>query len=155
MIKAIIIILVVLIYWTIVYYRFHYKPYTPISLIAGGFILGVIGLYGLFNGNVTFFDISLIYYIIIGFYVISHILIYLGAMKHGLIPGVDITLNWIKQRFGMWAVYLGCLIIYPLIFFVIAGTYLLLGKEQVYFWGLIIIAWTISNIKLLVRYVLR
>ena len=152
-IKPIIIVLVVTIYWALVYYKYHYTSPGPLTLVLGGFVVGCVGLYGLLSGKATFEDIKILYYALVIFYIICHILLLFGFKKYGIKSKVDITAEWIKRNLGTAYVFIGMVSLYFLIIFVLLGTFTLLGKDHIYLWILILGAWTVSNTKLTMRFV--
>ncbi len=155
MIKEIIIVLVVILYWAFVYYPYHKRDYTPISIIVGGGILVFVGIYGFVSGIVSIYNILSIAITLLVLMGISFILLLIAIRKHGLKTDIDITLTWIKRKLGKSWVNVALIIAYPSLFFVIAGTYVLLGKEYYVLWIMIFAAYIISNVKLFVRYILN
>jgi hypothetical protein len=146
-IKALIIIAAFLIYWVLIYYRFHYHDFTPISLIIGVATLAIFGGFEFFKGHVAFADVNVVYFIGAAFLTASYILVGIGAKKHGLRKEIDITLTFLHKR-GKWFPRVFAPLGYLAFFFMMAGTYRLLGPEHIFAWGMIFIAWAVSGIRL-------
>jgi hypothetical protein len=150
------IVFAVALYWMLVYYRFHNTDYTPISFFAGGAILFLIGLHVLLvSKSVKFREIKWTYITLVIVYSISLTLILIAMWKHGLIKEIDVVSEWVARTFGIYFLYFGMAVIYPIFALMVAGTYKLLKKEHVFFWGMIILAWFVSMTKLLIHYVLK
>jgi len=155
LIKSLIIILVVILYWKFIYYKYHTKPITPILFAIFGLILASVGFYYWFFKKIVLFkEIQPVGYILLLFITLSFIFILIGIKKHGLNPRLDITLSWVDKNFGRIFVYLTMIGTYPVLIFTMFTTFVLLGKEYIVFWIMIFIAWTISGIKVL-RYLIK
>lgn len=155
-VKPLLMFVVVVLYWIFVYYPYHYSAYTPISFVVAGTVLFFLGIYGIFiKKDVKFKDLKYLYYVILGFAVVSEIFILLAVHKHGLLSGIDITWAWIAERLGSAVAVLAAVLSFPVYYVMLAGTYKLLGKEHVYIWGLVCLAWTVSNIRLLIKFVIN
>lgn len=152
MIKALIIILAFVLYGVFVYYRFHYSDYTPISIIIVGTLLVALGMYEFFLGYITALDIKSIYLVGVFFLVVSYSFVALATKKYGLEKKVDITLTFLNKIGGKWLVYFCLVLAFPAFFFIMMGTHTLLGPEHVYAWGMIFLAWAVSNVRLF-RYI--
>jgi hypothetical protein len=150
LVKIILIIAVVGLYWKFVYYKYHGKDFTPISLCVGGGILFIYGFYLFFIKKSVFFqDVAILYFIMLIFAAMSYTLTVIGISKRGLSKNIDITLTWIKKFFPhippyFWYVFVDV----PAFFFVLVATYGILGQEHIFFWGLILSAWVVSGIRL-------
>ncbi len=154
--KIIAIVLAIVIYWKFVYYPYHYSSYTPISFVVAGAVLFFAGIYGLFiKKDVKFKDLKYLYYVILFFAVVSEVFILLAVLKHGLLPGIDITWAWIAVNLGNIPLILIILLSFPVYLIMLAGTYKLIGKEHVFIWGMICLAWIVSNYRLFVTYVIK
>lgn len=149
-IKVAIIVLAFLLYWFFVYYRFHYHDFTPISLIVSGAALAIFGGFEFFKGNVAFSDINLVYFIGIFFLTVSYVLVGMGTKKHGLRKEIDIMMTFLHKG-AKWLPPFFAVLGYPAFFFIMAGTYKLLGPEHIFAWGMIFLAWTVSGIRLFIR----
>jgi len=148
--KITLIIAGVILYWKFVYYKYHRKNFTPISLCIGGGILFLYGLY-LFSikKSVIFQDVATLYFILVAFIAISFVLTIIGISKHGLNKNIDITLTWAKKMFPFIPYYFYYVFIdLPVFFFMLVATYGTLGQEHVFFWSLVLLAWVASGIKL-------
>ncbi len=155
-IKGTVVIIIILLYWRFIYYKYHEKNFTPLSFVLYGGFAGIIGFYSLFIlKTVKFSDYNWLFYILAGFAAISFSLVLIGWKKHSLISGVDITLHWIDKVLGRPFVYIAMLVTFPVFFFALAGSYTLLGKEHIFLWGMVILAWIKSNIRLFRHYILR
>lgn len=149
--KALVIISLVFIFWIFFYYRFHRTIYVPISLILGSGVLMFIGIYAFFiEKNVKFRNVKTTYIIMVILLLTAQILIFWGVFTQGLNQNVDITLTLMNKLLGMPVVYGFLAFCYIGIFFIIVGTRKIMGREYIYFWTLIILAYTISNIRLLI-----
>lgn len=154
-IKILIIILVFILYWIFIYYRFHYSDFTPISLIVIGIFLAIFGGFKFFkDGNVNFIDIKIIYFIGVLFLAISYILILCSVKKHGLKKKVDITMTFLNKIGGKKLAVFMAILGFPSFFFMMAATYILIGPEHIYAWGMIFLAWSVSGIRLF-KYTLK
>src|SRR3989344_3997005 len=148
--KPVLIVLTVLIYWIFVYYPYHYSNYTAISFIVGGGILFFIGIYSLFfEKSFGFKEIKALYLTVLAFSIVSEILILIAFIKHGFVEEIDITWFWVYQNLGFPIAIFAILMSFISYLFILAGTYRILGKEHVYLWGMILIAWFVSNVRLL------
>jgi len=155
LIKSLIIILVVLLYWKFVYYKYHKKPITPLLFAVLGSILAIIGFYFWFmDKGVRFKEIIPLFYVLLLFITLSFIFALIGIKKYDLNPKIDITLSWVDKTFGRIFVYLTMIGTYPVLIFNMIATFILLGKEYVVFWMMIFVAWTISGTKVL-RYLIK
>jgi hypothetical protein len=150
-IKSAIIIVAFILYWTFIYYRFHEHDFTPISIMAAGAFLIFLGGYGFFTGNVAASDVKIIYMAGLFFLASSYVLVGLGTKKYGLKKEIDITLTFLNRLGGKWCVVVLSSLAFPLFFFMMAGSYRLLGPEHICGWGMIFLAWTASGIKLAKR----
>lgn len=154
--KPLLIVAVVVLYWLFVYYPNHYSSYTPISFVVGGALLFFIGIYGFFiKKDVKFKDLKYMYYVVLFFAVVSELFILIAVQKHGLVPGIDITWAWIAANLGVFAVVVAVILSFPVYLVFLAGTYKLIGKEHVYLWGMVCLAWIVSNTKLFIRFILK
>jgi len=155
LLKSLIIVAVVLIYWKFVYYPYHKKDYTPISFFFIGGGLFFYGLYLFFNERVIFSEISLVYYIMLGFLITSFTLLLISIKKSKLKTDIDITLTWAKKTFPFMPYWSWMIIAFPALFFILIATYGLLGQEHIAFWGMVFIAWIFSNLKLYKKHIRR
>ena len=148
--KSLAIILVVILYWKFVYYKYHKRDITPILFFVLGGALAIYGFYSwFFEKSVAFNDIAVLAYVFLAFAAISLSIVIIALRKHGFVKDVDITLTWIKKHFGKTIAYLCmpfALVIYVFIMF---ATYRILGKEYIIFWIMILGAWIKSGIVLL------
>ena len=149
LIKSIIILLVVLLYWKFIYYKYHEEDYTPFSFFSFGAILFFIGLYEFIRSNVIYSNITLIYGACLIFLVISFSLVIYGIKKRGLNKKVDITLTWTKKVFPFVPFWFWMIIAFPALFFIMLATYYLLGPEHIIFWAMVFLAWIASNVRLI------
>jgi len=155
-IKSLAIILAVTLYWKFVYYKYHKKDITPISIFIGGIISIIIGFYGFFiDKSISFGDIIPVCAVSLVFLAFSFILIFIASRKYGLQKDIDITLTWIDKYLGRFWVYAAVVIAFPVFPFIIAGTYWLLGKEYIILWVLIGFAWFIDGPRILFRHILK
>lgn len=153
-IKPLVIVLAVMLYWVLIYYPFHYSKWTPISAVAGGTILLVLGAYSMFiKKEVKFRDVMPVYIVFLILMFISDIFLLIAATNNGLIPEVDITLSWIKGNFGLFTAIIADLLGYPVFIVLMAGTYKLLDKEHLYLWIMVFLAWSVSTIRLFINFV--
>ena len=154
--KAGLIVFAVALYWIFVYYRFHDLDYTPISFFIGGGILSLTGLHALFiSKSVKFKEIKWAYIVLVIAQTICTALILAAMWKHGLTKDIDVVSEWTARTFGIYFLYFGMIAIYPIYALMLAGTYKLLKKEHIFFWGMILLAWTVGGTKLLIHYVIR
>jgi len=153
-VKPAIIVLAVLLYWVLIYYPFHYSAFTPVSAIAAGTILLVLGIYSLFiKGDVKFKHIKPVYFIFLALMIISDIGLLIASLKHGLTPEVDITISFIYRNFGLFTAIIANMLGYLAAIVAMAATYKLLDREHFYLWIMIFLAWTVSTVKLFVGFV--
>lgn len=150
-IRALVIIAAFLIYWALIYYRFHNHDYTPLSLVSAGAFLFFVGMHEFFIGKVTFFDIRWVYLVGVLFLVAAFSIVGIGAKKHGLKKQVDITLTFFNKVGGKGLMYFCLVIAFPAFFFIMAGSYYFLGQEHVFAWGMIFLAWIASSARLIKR----
>lgn len=156
MLKEVIIILGVLIYWKFIYYKYHSSKNAALVLLIPSIIALGIGLYSyFFEKNIFFSDIKIIYWILIILYTISLFLVFLAIRKHGIKPDIDRLSEWTYRIFGEEILFLGAISNYVLYFFILIGTYTILGREHIYLWIMIIGAWIVSQGKLFLRYVIK
>jgi len=156
MLKGIIIILIVLIYWKFIYYNHRTKDNAQFYVLIPAGIATLIGLYTyFFIERIAFSNINILFYTNVVYLSTGFILVFLASLKHGLKPKIDYTLSWFDKVFGRFFIYLSFIIAYPAFFFMITGTYKVFGEEHIYLWILILGAWTVSQTKLFLRYVRR
>jgi hypothetical protein len=147
--KSVMIVLVVLLYWKFVYYKYHKNAITPISYFAIGALLVFIGFYAFFfEGSVTFENVRIIHYIIPAFLIVSFLMVIRGINKHGLDDDVDITLTWTRKTFPFIPFWIWMIIAFPALFFIAIATYAILGPEHIVFWSMIFLAWVASDRRL-------
>jgi len=154
--KIIAILVLVVLYWIFVYYPYHYFIYTPISglVVAGACV--VYGFYCFFiEKSVRFDDVRIVSYLISAMSVIMLIFVNLAITKHGLSNNVDIMLTFFRDYLGMSFAYVGMVIAWPCLLFVGIATYRIIGKEHIYLWVMLFLAWLASNVKLLINFVLH
>lgn len=156
LVKSLIIIIVVLLYWKFVYYRYHRKLITPLSFV---FVGGAIGLYGVYcwliDKTVYYQNVKFLYFISVVFGIVSFSLVLVAMSKHKLKKDIDITLTWTDRILGRPFVYFMILIAFPAFFMIMLGTYVLLGKEHIILWIMIFLAWIASDIRLYRKEVMR
>jgi len=156
LLKSLIIIIGMLLYWKFVYYKYHEAPGGPLNFIVWMTIFGLAGAYGLLISKTLIFQNFKIVFIIFALcYFLGTILVYTATKKHGLTKGIEITYNWIYRHTGKFFVYLMLVLIYPILFFTIAGTSFILGPEHVILWTMIFLAWIRSGYKLAKNYILK
>lgn len=143
--KSAIIIVIILLYWKFVYYKYHKKAPLSFFVIGGPFV--IYGIYLFAKGLVTFSDVAAISYIVLFFLIISFSLVLVAIKRHGLKSDVDLTLTWARKTFPFLP-YWFWMIISPVLFFFVVSTYWLIGREYVIFWGMIFLAWIFSNRRL-------
>jgi len=154
--KSAMIIIVILLYWKFVYYKYHKKAITPILFFLAGGISFFIGIYTLINHRVSFEDIKYVYYALMVFALFSFASVIYAVSKHGLNNDVDITLTWCKNVFPFVPYYFWMVVaIFPSFFFITFTTYYALGNEHVVLWAMIFIAWIRSNVRLYRKEVLK
>jgi hypothetical protein len=147
--KSVSIVLIVLLYWKFIYYRYHKDSYTPISFFIVGGTLFFIGIYAFFFENsVIFENIRILHYILPVFLIVSFAMVITGMHKHKLDSDVDITLTWTKKILPFIPFWFWMIIAFPVLFFVIIATYRLIGNEHVVIWSMIFLAWIASNRRL-------
>lgn len=124
--KSLIIIIVVLLYWKFVYYKYHRKNITPITLLTGALVSSLFGLYELFiNKSANFEDIKIIYFCILFWLIFHTIFILIGIKRHGLNKDIDITLTFLYSKFGKVFVIFTMIGSFILPIFMVFGTYFL------------------------------
>lgn len=155
LIKSLIIILAVLLYWKFVYFKYHKAPWGPLNFVFFIGIFSSIGAYAFFSESVVFQDFKNVFIVYAAFYFISTLLVYTAYKKHGLTSKIEITYSWIYWNFGKSAVYFVLILIYPALFFTIAGSRLIFGPEYIIIWILIFFAWIRSDIKIVRNYIFR
>lgn len=154
MIKEATIIILVLIYWKFVYYNHRTKNNAQFYVLIPAMIITLIGLYTyFFIGGVDFNIINVLFYINAIYLTMGFVFVYLACLKHKLKPKIDYTLSWIDKTLGRFFIYVAVVISYPAFFFMLIGTFSVFGKEHVYLWIMILWAWTVSQIRLFLRYV--
>lgn len=147
--KSAIIIAVVLLYWKFIYYPYHKRDYTPISIFIIGATLFFIGIYAFFfEKSVILSDVLILYSIFFLFLAVSFTEVLIGIHKHGLRKDVDITLTWAKRVFPFVPFWGWMIIAFPALFFIPVATLKILGPEHVVFWGMVFLAWVASGLKL-------
>lgn len=132
-------------YTLFVFFPFHRKAFTPLSIIIASAIAGSLGIASFIRKEVLFQQVSLVFYILASL-IFASLFFGLFIYKKGGI-GIDITLNYISKKFGMKAVYLFALILIPASLFVVYGTYSLLGKEHIFFWTVVFIFGSVSSLR--------
>ena len=149
LVRSIIIILIILLYWKFVYYPYHKKNVNLSLFLSGTVILFFIGIYSFFFAKtVAFYDIAAIYSLIFIFMTGTVILEGISLKDHKLDGDVDLTLALFRQIMPFIPHWFWLIIAFPALFFIAAGTYTILGKEHVLFWAMIFIAWVFSDIRL-------
>lgn len=147
--KSLIIILFIILYWKFVYYPLHKKDYTPISFFVVGGILFFVGIYAFFFKKIINFEnIKILYSILFIFLVVSFSMVVVGIKKHKLSSDVDITLTWAKRTFPFLPFWFWMIIAFPALFFVMVASNYLLGREHIVPWSMIFLAWVASNLRL-------
>lgn len=153
-VKPALIVLAVILYWVLIYYPFHYSAYTPISAVAAGTILLILGIYSLFiKKDVKFRHIKPVYLIFLVLMIISDIGLLIASLKHGLTPEVDITISFVYRNFGLFTAIVTNMLGYLAAIVAMAGTYKLLDREHLYLWIMVFLAWSVSTVKLFVGFV--
>lgn len=148
--KSAVIILVVLIYWKFVYYKYHKEDFTPISVGSASVILVCIGIYALFfERSVVFAEISFLYYVLVVFLVGTCILEGIALSKHEMDKDIDITFSWLNRKLPFIPVWLWMTLAFPAFLFMIIATFKLFGKEYFVLWAMILLAWAASGVRLL------
>ncbi|VVB79641.1 Uncharacterised protein [uncultured archaeon] len=147
-VKGIIIILCVLIYWKLVYYKYHTKSITPFLFFFAGGASFFVGLWAVISNRINFQEILPIYYLVAGYMLFSFILVFVGISKKGLGKKVDITLTWAKKVFPIFPFYFWMLVAFPALFFIMLATLFFLGQEHIFFWAMVLLAWILSNYRL-------
>lgn len=156
MLKAIFIILIVLIYWKFVYYKYHNTRQGALVLFIPSVISIIIGLYSYFFEDIFILSsIFIIYFIVLLYYLLGLIFIYISSKKHGLSKRIDVLAKWTDTRFGRVLLVITSIVSIPLLFFSVVGTYYLFGVEHIYLWIMIFFAWTRSGIRLVRNYVMK
>lgn len=154
--KSFIIILVIILYWKFVYYKYHKKDITPITLLSCALVSSIIGLYELLiDKQIKFQQISIIYFAILFWLVFHTIFILIGIKRHGLNKDIDITLTFIYNKFGKIFVIFTMIGSFILPFFMVFGTYFLLGREHIILLAMIFLAWIASGLKLFFKKVIK
>ena len=146
--KILLIILCVLLYWKFVYYKYHKRDFTPISYFIFGGILVILGIYFFAKGWVSFSNVRIIYLLMAFSLLGAFTLVSYGVKKKGLVKDVDITLTWAKKTFPKISYHFWLILAFPAIFFMIISTRHILGEEFIFFWLMILLAHTASNYRL-------
>ena len=155
MIKEIVIILVVLLYWKLFYYNHRSPKTSQFYLLIPAVIACLAGIYSFFIGDAIPKNVYVISFIVLVYDALAFINIGLVLRKHKLNHKIDFTLTWIKKTLGIFFVYVAVIISFPALFFIVLGTYKLLGYEHIYLWVLVLIAWLVSGIKLFKNHVIK
>jgi hypothetical protein len=136
-----------------IYFPFHRKPITILTLILVLAPLIIFGFVLMVTAQVKFPSIAYISY----FWWVSMIFAFLiesyACKKHKL-SEVDLFFGYFKSKFGSWIV----LVLAPLsslVFLAFASTYYFLGGEHIYLWVPVLTFWVISGIRLIKYKVLK
>ena len=115
----------------------------------------LVGIYAFFKEkSVSFKEIKAIFIIVTLYEIATLVFILIAFLKHGLSHEIDLNFYWGVTTFG-WYYAIGQILSFIANFFVIIGTRRLLGKEHIYFWIMILIAWSLSGIRLFYNYILH
>ncbi len=156
MLKEVLIILAVLLYWKFIHYKYHQSKYGGFIALIPTTIAIIVGLYSyFFEKNILLFHFFVIYSIVAVYYLIGVIFISIASKKHGLSNKIDVIAEWTVRVFGKTFYAFALIVSLFLLFFSVVGTYRILGFEHIYLWAMIILAWSRSGIKLFRNYVIK
>ena len=144
----------VLLYWKFFYYKDRNAKTAQFYVLIPAVIATLVGFYAFLRGT-EYDSFRILYYVSFVYLTTGFILVLIACLKHELNPQIDYTLSWFKKTLGKFSIYLAFIVSYPAFFFMIIGTYYLLGNEHIYLWILVFGAWTVSQLKLFFRYVIK
>ncbi len=154
MLPWIILVIFIIFYWKCVYYKYHTSDITPISLFLLGLFLGVTGILFYFTGQISttvlFENILPTYSILIAFMIVSYILIYIGYKdnKKHINKHIDVFLTFMKTH-ELWKIVPILLAAsFPLVIFIVIGSYIVMGPDHIYIWAIVFVGWIGSNARL-------
>jgi len=153
--KIFLIVFAVLLYWVLIYYPYHDTDVAPLTLIFGGAVLFLIGIYAFFfEKSVKFNDVKIafIFLFIIGIVDIAFMVI--SMMHHGVLDSIDKTIFLVYKYTGIYGVITMYLLSYPSYFFMLIGSHRALGKEYIYLWIMILLALIHSGSIVLFNYII-
>jgi len=140
-----------LLYWKFVYYKYHKRDFTPISVGFVSIALVSIGIYAYyFEGSITFKEIAALWFIcvifLIGACIFEGILLYKEGEK--INKNIDITFTWLRKKMPFIPVWLYLLLSFPAFIFMLMATKRIFGEEYIILWIMVFIAWTFSTFRL-------
>ena len=155
MLPWIIVVIFIIFYWKCVYYPHHESDAVPISLFLLGLFLGSIGLFYFLAGQITtpilMTNVIPVYTVFVLFMAAAYSLIYIGYKnkQNHINRHIDVFLS-VMKKLKLWSIVpLLIAISFPLVLFIVMGTFILFGSDHIYIWGLVFIGWIASDIRLI------
>ncbi|MFH1420969.1 MAG: hypothetical protein ABIG30_03310 [Candidatus Aenigmatarchaeota archaeon] len=155
LLTGILIIIAMLFYYKFIYYRYHESDVTPVTILILGIAAFFIGLFYFLVSPVSdivlFRNIVPIHLAIVVYLFVSYYLVYRGYKKNRkhMNKHIDIMLTFAK-RIGMWKIIPALLVAsFPAAFFIVYGSFIVLGYNNLLIWMMILVAWLLSNLRLM------